>query len=141
MEAILQVLLQHGVLGIMVALLAAWIYFKDRQVTAERAAWSQQLKEAEERCDEQLTAERTRCDAIVRAEREGASLRVAAADEELKAEQRARVADAQKFTGLAIDLQKKAIDAAAAIRDTLREQRTLAATLERAVRSLEEHDD
>jgi len=103
MDAIMQALLQHGVLGIVVALLVLWTWYKDKQNIIERAEHAKEVK---------------------------------AAAELLAAEQSARVADAQKFTGVALDLQAKAIDACSVLRDNVEEYKRLGDLVEKAITAM-----
>ena len=104
MDLVIQGLLQHGVLGIMCALLVFWIYRKDQQQIAERQAHLDQLQ---------------------------------VFGDQLSAEQLARVADAQKFTTTALELQAKAIEACSALRDSVDEFGRLGNLVEKFVKQME----
>jgi len=103
MDAIIQLLLQHGVLGIMCALLVLWIYRKDQQGISEHEAHLSQIKDFGER---------------------------------LSAEQVARVADAQRFTETALELQAKAIEACSALRESVEEYKRLGDLMEKSIATM-----
>jgi hypothetical protein len=116
--SVVQPLLQHGVLGIMCVLLIGWIYWKEKQ-------FRQDLADAA---------------ATAKADREAADNRQKALQAELGAEQKARVEDAQRFTGLALELQSHAVEACQSLNAHLGENKQLIDGVGRLVRMMQDED-
>jgi hypothetical protein len=112
MDSVMQALLQHGVLGIMCVLLIGWIYNMDRQNRLDRATDATAAK----------------------VERDAADQRQKSLQSELAVEQRARVEDAQRFTGLALQLQGQAVEACGALKSHLGEYKRQADLVEQLVK-------
>ena len=110
--AVVQPLLQHGVLGIMCVLMLGWIYRMDKRFREDLAAAQAEAK----------------------AERDEAERRQKSIQDEIATEQRARVEDAQRFTKTALDLQAQAVEACASLKAHLGENRRLAGSVEDLVR-------
>ena len=118
MDTIVQPFLQYGVLGIMCAVLVLWIYTLDKQTRAERSAAAVQA----------------------RADLEAAEERRSALQGELATEQRARVEDAQRFTGIALQLQGQAVEACSNLKRNTSEYKRLAELVEDMLKVMRDED-
>jgi hypothetical protein len=106
MDSVMQALLQHGVLGIMCVLLIGWIYNMDRQNRLDRATDATAAK----------------------VERDAADQRQKSLQSELAVEH------AQRFTGLALQLQGQAVEACGALKSHLGEYKRQADLVEQLVK-------
>jgi hypothetical protein len=119
MDAFVQAMLQHGVLGLLCAMLLTWSITLDRRARIDAKAAATALESERKRA----IADRDAAETKSRTERE-------ALQSELAAEQHARIEDAQRYTKLALDLQDRALEACKTLRDHVTEYKRLADSVE-----------